>query len=58
MAAEKITSDNNINAAAASISSGQLHLDIEVLAASQQLVPTGDGGIYYLIWMFNYYISF
>ncbi|KAJ6363291.1 hypothetical protein OIU78_003464 [Salix suchowensis] len=33
----------NINAAAASIQSGQHHLNIEVLAASQQLVPTGDG---------------
>ncbi|KAB5552470.1 hypothetical protein DKX38_009781 [Salix brachista] len=44
MAAEKIISDHdNINAAAASIPSGQHHLNIEVLAASQQLVPTGDG---------------
>ncbi|KAJ6408126.1 hypothetical protein OIU84_011434 [Salix udensis] len=44
MAAEMITgTDDNINAAAASIMSGQHHLNIEVLAASQQLVPTGDG---------------
>ncbi|KAG5242767.1 ankyrin repeat-containing protein [Salix suchowensis] len=44
MAAEMITgTDDNINAAEASIPSGQHHLNIEVLAASQQLVPTGDG---------------
>ncbi|KAJ6381056.1 hypothetical protein OIU77_029872 [Salix suchowensis] len=44
MAVEMTTgTDDNINAAEASIPTGQHHLNIEVLAASQQLVPTGDG---------------